>query len=199
MGSAAPAFFSLHRWLSTHWFRALLTLMVAAAAASAGLQCDRWLAAKVGATPYHSEFIPTPAPNYITGLISIIDHARTEIVISTPHIAPASVLEALKAAEHQRQVRVLIVLSPEDLKPHQGTLGWLQSNSVGAVYADSVSFYGLSLVVDRSYAFVSAVPVAMKADAGRYGGLAQLIRDKGAANVIREQIFTQAKRGTRYR
>jgi hypothetical protein len=173
--------------------------MVVAAAASVGLQSDRWLAAKLGITPYHSEFISTPAPNYIAGLIAIIDHARAEIVISAPRIAPASVLEALKAAEHERHVRVLIVLSPKDLKPHQGTLGWLQSNNVGAVYADSSPFYGLSMVVDRSYAFISAVPVAMKADAGRFGGLAQLIRDKGTANIIREQILIQAHRGTRYR
>jgi hypothetical protein len=173
--------------------------MVSLAAAAAGLRSDRWLADQLGITPSLTTFVETPAPRYIPGIVAMIGSARREVLLAVPKIAPVSVLEALASAERDHHVQVLIVLSPDQVVTNQGTLGWLQSKQVGAVYSDKFNFSGVTLVVDRSFAFVSAVPLSMNSEASQVAGFAQLVKHHESVDALRNEVLAQAHRGHHWR
>jgi hypothetical protein len=185
-------------FLKPRWLRCLLVVSLLALAAAAGLRSVGWLSSRLGVMPPKLAILQTPSPDYLAGVEKMIEGAKEEILIAAPRIDDEALLKSLAAAE-ARGVRVVLVFSKDQVSTNAGCLGWLMHHKACRVFADSAPFTGVTFVMDRNIALVSAVPLTVKAKASQFAGTAIFIRHRDAVGDLRDNVRRRAERGLSYR
>ena len=185
-------------YLKLRWFRLLLLTVLLALAAAGSLRATSWLAAALGVSLPKLAILQTPTPDFIPGVQKMVESAKEEILIAAPRIDDEGLLQALAAAEG-RGVRVAIVFSHDQVSRNAGCLGWLLYHKACRVFADSAPFSGVTFIMDRNVALVSALPLTVKAKSAQFGGTALFIRHREAVAELRDAVRRQAERGENFR
>ncbi len=160
-----------------------------------GLRLTPWLAYKLGVQLPRYAVLESPSPDYVDGLVKMLNSAQVEIVIAAPRIDAVGLLEVLRERQ-TKGLPVTIVLSPDQVARDTGCLGWLLHFGVRQVYIDKFPFTGTLLIIDGKMAVISTLPITTHTKLAGVGGPSLFIRHDQAAADLRNDVLRQAARGT---